>query len=290
MSLKIFAIGCLHGELKKKILDFINSENPDFILISGDFSGGDFADKLRKYEKYLVDNFGPIPEFWPLKLQIDSEKNFRKWAKISAQNTAKIFQELKKIKIPIFYVHGNWDSVAMEMKGLLVEGSGEFFIDKESSGKMHFIHNKIVRIKEFNIIGFGGYRGTSTKEYLYKDVPAPHLDLRYILQIKNKLKQQLEKLFMRVKDKRKTILLTHDPPYKVLDYLTPARKNYGEKITREVIVKHSPLLCVCSHFHEHQGVSKLKNTKVVNSGYGKEGRCALIEIDNDDVKIKLLKL
>lgn len=289
MSLKIVAMGCLHGELRKTILDFVKSENPDAILISGDFSGGDFADKLRVYERKLVESFGPIPEFWPLKVQIESEKNFRRWAKMSAQNTTKIFQELRKIKVPIFYIHGNWDSVAMEMKGFTVESSGNFFIDEAAGGNLHFIHNKIVRIKDFNIIGFGGYRGTSTKEYLYRDVPAPRLDLRYILQIRSEMKRQMEKLFMRVRDKKRTVLLTHDPPYRVFDYLAPAKKNYGEKVTREVVQKYSPLLCLCSHFHEHQGIAKIRETTVVNSGYGREGQVALIEID-DKMKVKLLKL
>lgn len=290
MDLRVLAIGCMHGELKKKILDFIKSEKLDAVLVSGDFSGGDFADQLRKYEKYLVENFGPIPEFWPLKLQIESEKNFRRWAKMSAQNTERIFHELKKVDVPIFYVYGNWDSVATETKGLVVEGSGEFFIDKAEGGNMHFIHNKVVKIKGFSIVGFGGYRGTSVKEYLNKDLPEPRLEMKYILQIRDDIRHRIEKLFMRVKDKSKAILLTHDPPYKVLDYLAPARKNYGEKITREIIERHSPLLCICSHFHEHQGVAKLKNTKVVNSGYGREGQCALIEIEGEKVKIKLLRL
>lgn len=288
MPLKLIAIGCIHGDLKKNLLDFIVSEKPDAVLASGDFSGGDFDEKLRKYEKDLVDKFGPISEFWPLKVQIDSEKNFQKWAKISAQNTEKVFHELKKIKVPIFYIHGNWDSVSMDMRGAF-EGSGAFFIDEQEGKNMSFIHNRVVRMKDFDVVGFGGYRGTSTKEYLYKDLPEPRPDPRYITGIRDGMMRHLDKLFARVRNKRKTILLTHDPPYKVLDYLAQAQKNYGEKVTRDIIKKHKPMLCVCSHFHEHQGVAKIKKTVVVNSGYGKNGQCALIEI-GDKVKVKLVKL
>jgi len=290
MNLKLIAVGCIHGELKKKLSDFIMSEKPDAVLISGDFSGGQFDDKLRNYEKDIVDKFGPISEFWPLKVQIDSEKNFQKWGRMSAQNTAKVFQELKKIDVPIFYIHGNWDSVSMGMKRIF-EGSGNFFVDDEAGGNMRFIHNKIVRVKDFQIIGFGGYRGTSTKEYLYRDLPEPRPDLKYIIGIRDEMRHCLENLFSRVKDKRKTILLTHDPPYRLFDYLASAKKNYGEKITRDVIEKHTPLLCLCSHFHEHQGKGRIKNTVVVNSGFGREGQCALIEIDDDNVpKVTLKKL
>ncbi len=288
MSLKIVAVGCIHGELNKKILNLIESEKPDAVLISGDFSGGDFSEKLRKYEKNLVEKFGPISELWPLKLQIDSEKSFRKWAKMSAHNTARVFHELKKLSIPVFYVHGNWDSVLMETRGFVAESSGNFFVDKEAGGNMHFIHNRIAKIKGYEIIGFGGYRGTSTKEYLQNDIPEPRLDPRYVMQVRDELKRGMEKLFTRIKDRRKTILLTHDPPYKTFDYLASTKKNYGEKVTREVIERHSPLLCLCSHFHEHQGIGKIKSTMVINSGYGGEGQCALIEIDKT-IKVRLIK-
>ena len=73
MSVKFVAIGCLHGSLKKKVLDLINKERPDAILISGDFTGGDFSEDLRKYESDLVNTFGLVSEFWPLKVQIESD-------------------------------------------------------------------------------------------------------------------------------------------------------------------------------------------------------------------------
>lgn len=288
MALKLVAIGCMHGNLKKSVLDMIKSEKPDAVLISGDFSGGDFADDLRKYEKKLVDDFGPVSELWPLRVQIDSEKKFRKWGKTSAENTARVFQSLKRLDVPIHYIYGNWDSVSMGMKRAF-EGSGEFCVDDAEGGNMKFIHDKIVRVGDFEVIGFGGYRGTSTKEYLYKDLPEPRPDMSYIAHIRDNITKRMERLFQRAKDPRKTILLTHDPPYKFFDYLASAKKNYGEKITRQELEKHAPILCICSHFHEHQGRAKLKTTTVVNSGYGHDGECALIEIDGE-VKVKLMKL
>lgn len=288
MPIKLIAIGCIHGDLKKKVLDFIESEKPDAVLVSGDFSGGDFADRLRKYERKLVEDFGPMSELWPLRVQIESEKNFRRWAKESAQNTARVFQKLRGLDFPVYYIHGNWDSVSMGMSGMF-EGSGNFFIDEHEGGNMKFIHDKIVRIKDFQVIGFGGYRGTSAKEYLYKDLPEPRPDMGYIMEIRDHMVHEMEKLFSRARDKRKTILLTHDPPYRVLDYLASARKNYGEKVTRDMIEKNAPILCICSHFHEHQGTGKIKSTTIVNSGYGREGQLALIEID-EDVNVKLVKI
>lgn len=287
MSLKLFAIGCIHGNLKKKILDFVESEKPDAVLIAGDLSGGIFADKLRKYERDLVEKFGSVADWWPLKVQIDSEKVFRKWARESAQNTERVFRELRKIKVPVFYIHGNWDSVSTGF--VPMAESAEFFVDQAQGGNLHFVHNKLVDVKGFEVIGFGGYRGTSMKEYLYDDLPGLKPNMRYIAAVRNDIKNQMEKLFSRAKNKKKIILLTHDPPYKILDYLATAKKNYGEKITLDMIKKHKPLLCVCAHFHEHQGVAEIGGTKIVNTGFGSDGQCALIEIDKE-VEIKLLKL
>jgi Icc-related predicted phosphoesterase len=286
MSFKIFAIGCIHGVLKKEISLTIKKEGPDAILVSGDFTGSIHDDEVRKYEKELVENFGPVPHLWPLKVQIESEKKFMKWGKISAENTAKVFNDLDKIGLPVYYVHGNWDSVSSEGKGMF-EGSAGFFIDKVKGKNLNFVHEKIVKINGFSIVGFGGYRGASVKEYLCGDVPDHVMD--HILQIRDDMRKRMERLFSGVRDRRKSILLTHDPPYKLHDWLDLAKRNYGEKVTRDIIEKHRPAVCVCSHFHEHQGVGKIKDTVVVNSGYGREGQCAIVNID-DEVKVRLLKL
>jgi len=285
--LKIIAIGCIHGKLQKKTLSLIKSEKPDAILISGDLSGGDFAHKLMDYERSLIENFGPIVEFWPLKVQVESEKKFQKWSKLSALNTKKVFTELKKTKVPIFYIHGNWDSVALN-KTTHFEGSGNFFIDKVPSSNMKFIHNKIISIKGYTIIGFGGYRGTSGKEYLYKDLPQPLPELKYVLKLRNEIKNKMDNLFKHVKNERKIILLTHDPPYKTFDYLKSAKKFYGEKITRDLIRKHKPLVCICSHFHEHRGKKKIGNTTVIATGYGHSGQACVLEFDDQKIKTKFV--
>lgn len=286
MKLKLVAVGCLHGKLQKKTLDLIRLEKPDAVIVSGDFSGGDFAEKLREYEQNLVDKFGPIPDLWPMKVQIESDKNFRKWGKMSAGNVSKIFQQLKRLSVPVLYIHGNWDSVAGSRS--LMEGSGNFFVDKNAGKNMRFIHEKVARVNGYSIVGFGGYRGTSAKEYLFKDLPLPWPDSGYLSMIRKEMEDKMEKLFRKVRDKSKMIFVTHDPPYKTFDYLKSAGKFYGEKITRDMIRKHRPLICICSHFHEHRGVKRIGLTKVVATGFGYDGQAAVIKIDGLGVKVKLV--
>lgn len=279
MSLKIVALGCIHGVLKKSVAEAIKKEKPDAILVSGDFTGSVHDDEVRKYEKELVESFGPISQFWPLRVQIDSEKKFARWGKIAAENTAKVFNDLDRLGIPLYYVHGNWDSVSTEAGGML-ESTGNFFIDQVEGKNLKFIHEKVVKVGGFSVIGFGGYRGSSAKEYLIGDLPEGDPNMENIKHVREDMRHRMERLFSKTKDASKTILLTHDPPYKLHDYLEVAKKNYGEKVTRDVIEKYGPSVCVCSHFHEHQGIGKIKNTFVVNSGYGRDGQFTLIEIDD----------
>jgi len=279
MSLKIVALGCIHGVLKRSVVDAIKKERPDAILVSGDFTGSVHDEEVRKYEKDLVESFGPISQFWPLKVQIDSEKKFARWGKIAAENTAKVFNDLDKMGIPTYYIHGNWDSVSGEGFEAL-EHSGHFFIDRVSGKNLKFIHEKVVKVGNFNVIGFGGYRGSSAKEYLVGKMSEDDPNMEQIRNIRDDMRHRMEALFGKSKDGSRTILLTHDPPYKLHDYLESAKKNYGEKVTREVIEKFEPAICICSHFHEHQGTGRIKNTIVVNSGYGREGQCVIIEIDD----------
>ncbi len=283
MSLKLIAIGCLHGKLKKEILNLIKNEKPDAVLISGDFTGGDFTDESRKYEFKLVELFGPIPELWPYKIQIDSEKKFKKWSILSKKNNEKIFSTLKKLKTPIYYIHGNWDSVTELQTNYK---PNDFLLDKNSGHNMKFIHNNIINIKGFQIAGFGGYRGSSFKEYLYKNIGV--IDKKNIIKVRNELKNNIEKIFEKSKNNRKFIFVTHDPPYKTFDYLESMKKNYGEKVTLNIIKKYKPLLCVCSHFHEHRGLKMIGNTSVIASGFGHNGQVSIIEIDKNKVKAKFI--
>ena len=286
MSVKFVAMGCLHGSLKKEVIELIKKEKPDAVLISGDFTGGDYSEELRKYESDLVNTFGPISEFWPLEIQIESDKKFRKWGRIALRNNKKIFERLKKLDVPIYYIHGNWDSVSVSKNRF--ENTTDFLIDEQEGKNMKFIHKKIVKVKGISILGFGGYRGTSAKEYLLEDIPGFVVDKNPVIEIRDKMKTKIEKLFSKVKDKRKMIFLTHDPPYKTFDYLESAKKFYGEKVTLEIIKKYKPLACVCSHFHEHRGSKKIGVTNVIATGFGQKGQVCIITIDESKVKTKFI--
>lgn len=284
--MKILAVGCLHGKLHKRILNAMKRKDIDLILIAGDFGGGNFQGQVREYERKIVDIYGVMGELWPREVRKEYLKKVRIWQNKSAENSRRIFKQLKKLKKTVYYVHGNWDSIS-GMRHTF-ESSGDFLIDKVKGRNLKFIHDKVVKLNGYYLIGFAGYRGTAMKDYLRDDIKGFKPSFQYIRKSERTQRKKLDKLFKKVKNKSKVILLTHDPPYNTLDYLKPRKKHYGEKITRDAIKEYKSLLCVCAHFHENQGKAKIGKTTIVNIGYGHDGKMALIEL-NGKVKIKIIR-
>ncbi|MCD6411848.1 MAG: metallophosphoesterase family protein [Thermoplasmata archaeon] len=83
-----------------------------------------------------------------------------------------------------------------------------------------------------------------------------------------------------------SILVTHSPPHGVQDSVFLGM-HAGSKFIRKLIEKYSPKLNLCGHIHENPGFSKLGRTVVVNCSAGRDGRGALIDID-DEIEVKML--
>lgn len=60
-----------------------------------------------------------------------------------------------------------------------------------------------------------------------------------------------------------SIVLSHTPPYKVLDKCLDGTRA-GSKSIREIILKKKPKLYICGHIHEDFGSAMLGNTLVLN--------------------------
>lgn len=84
-----------------------------------------------------------------------------------------------------------------------------------------------------------------------------------------------------------TVLVSHIPPYGTQDKIFIG-KHGGDKDLLEFVKKHKPRLVLCGHIHENPGYTKLDETIVVNCSLGKRGEGALIDIDNDNISVKML--
>jgi Icc-related predicted phosphoesterase len=70
-----------------------------------------------------------------------------------------------------------------------------------------------------------------------------------------------------LKENKVDLLLSHAPPYGVLDKIHSG-KHVGCKILFNAIKKHQPKYCICGHIHEAEGKKSIGKTKVINLGCG----------------------
>ncbi|MBD3228629.1 MAG: hypothetical protein GF329_10635 [Candidatus Lokiarchaeota archaeon] len=75
----------------------------------------------------------------------------------------------------------------------------------------------------------------------------------------------------------KLVIICHVPPRNHNDRVYSG-KNVGSKPLKNLIGKIQPKVVLCGHIHEDRGVSKLKNTPIIN--VGPEG--FIIEINDDN--------
>lgn len=73
-------------------------------------------------------------------------------------------------------------------------------------------------------------------------------------------------LFDFLKKNRDAIVISHAPPFKILDKAYNGL-NRGSRILREAIERFQPSLVLCGHIHEAKGEKKLGKTKVINLGF-----------------------
>ncbi|MCQ1537945.1 metallophosphoesterase [Methanocalculus taiwanensis] len=94
----------------------------------------------------------------------------------------------------------------------------------------------------------------------------------------------LESLLKRMQKNRINILISHAPPFGILDEVSP-----DVHVGSVSIKKHLNAFDVvcCAHIHEQRGVVKEGNTWVVNPGPASEGYGAIIMIPDEDGEITI---
>jgi len=80
----------------------------------------------------------------------------------------------------------------------------------------------------------------------------------------NKMEAKLRKAF--TKSSKPVILISHHPPYRILDLATRYKvEHIGSKAVRKIIEQYRPILCVCGHVHKDGGKRAfLKDTEIIN--------------------------
>jgi len=85
---------------------------------------------------------------------------------------------------------------------------------------------------------------------------------------------------------KKTVLITHVPPYKLQDKVYIGH-HIGSKELKKLVENYLPRLVLCGHVHEDPGMTMFHDTVIVNCSMGKRTEGALIEI-NEGIDVNIL--
>ena len=266
--MRIFACGDFHGTVPEKFRKIARS--CDFVLCTGDTANRD------KERQLYFKNWKALHDGHDLFEFITKEK-YRQLLIKTVKSIVPVIKKLDKWDVPVIIIYGNGDFTKERLKhyfkGLdMPKNLPRFEQVVKKTRNINFFPDAVVDFDEkYQIITFGCPAD---------DVP----DEVEIMMLRQLFKQRLKN--------KKIIFLTHEPPYGTkidMAKYGPAKGHHiGSKSIAWAIKKYKPALNICGHIHESPGISRLGKTICVNTGYGRIGEAALIELGKK-IKIKLVK-
>jgi len=240
--LRFIAFGDLiaNQEVFKKVID-LDLTSYDLAIFTGDIPNPDVFKKLSK--QMVEEGLGDLGDKQNIAKETEPKEALRQIeSEIRAMKN--LFAEMNK-KIRIIGVWGNADNVKILNK-----------VPIERHIKI--VHKKIFLIREdIYIIGYNGrplyiFEKENKEQWAFAE---------------EDIYMDLDRLFREVEG-YKVILVTHDPPYGILDrvvqeYRQYAVGTYGERAKyghigsiglRKIVNKYKPILHVFGHIHECKGV------------------------------------
>jgi len=304
--MKILVIGDLHG--RKPI---IKTKDFDCMVIVGDVCDDrDIAPIYKKYFTYLkktrdkeLQKEVSFEDF--AKKLLKGKTSFNKLEKKSLKRGNEILKHLDSFGKPIFMVAGNWDQSygSSRIKDYNKNNYTylKTFYDWWLGGKINprlirgtkNIKNLMYQTKEFQGINFIGYGQSSGPETMKnRKTQFSKTQFKRLKNAHNKIQDKLTSAYKKRKNKRlPTFFVTHNIPYNTkLDIVTNKKsyaykKHLGSTIARDFCQRFQPLICVGGHIHDHQGKDKIKNTLVVNTGFGAKST-VLVDLNVEKKKIR----
>jgi Icc-related predicted phosphoesterase len=256
-NVKLAVIGDPHGDLEK--IQRIPLDGVDLVLMTGDLGR---ADILRKIAfKYI----GASPNRFA---RGSPESDSFQQAFLDSYTTAvKLVQHVAQ-HCQVFTVTGNADLTNYDIRKL----SAQFGID------LPLLYDELKRIRNVRLIDnrlalFHGLRIGGIK--YFTDISwAEEFELAGIPKIRERALRETAKAGnILVRFGRLDILVTHVPPYGILDTVDSniARPEWrgrhaGSKAVLQYIKRYQPGYVFCGHIHEAEGTEKIGQTTVYNLG------------------------
>ena len=167
--------------------------------------------------------------------------------------------------IPVMVIPGNLD--ASEERYFVFMQQAAFLSDN-----IVLLHENLIKFGYYVFTGFGGELRDNEKEDYF------------VLQYSRREINFGTRRMCFLKPPR--ILLLHSPPISTLDLEGGIHK--GSQIVNHIIAAVSPEFLFCGHVPAAYGMEKINQTTVVNPGALADGRFALVDTQNSEVKLMQL--
>lgn len=282
--MKILVIGDFHGKLPEKLKKKILKSDFDFIVGLGDYTG---IDEWRPYISYLFKLKDKQKRLSPK--EFFGKKRFKKLMIKDFEAGKNVLKFLDDLGKPGFYVFGNgdeeWYDYPFSKKILQAKKRNLNFLKKLKNLKE--MTYKVRKHGEVSFFGFGGFMDASANKSVRSKEWQAKVEVR-----NKKAKNKMNSLIKRVRGN--SIFIFHYPPFGVFDKILDKKNPFyggrtGVDFFRKVILKKKPLLVLCGHMHEYQGMKKLGRTKIVTTGSAKDGKGVILDIDEKKGKVKKIK-
>jgi Icc-related predicted phosphoesterase len=278
--MRILAIGDFHGRFPSKLFNLAKSRDIDLILVTGDFAG------ISKIRRLIFKNWAGKKWYETIGL-----KAAAKLEKEGFDSGLKILIKLNKIRRRIPIIWGNsdfYEDDLVEPEEILPGNYADFL---KMMKNLYLVDRKMKKFAGLEVVGHGGY--VDVTDFITHPVDKDKNKQKKRLSRYKKQGRELFNIFKKYKPKD-FIFLIHYTPLNCLDKVrfkgSPMNgKHVGFEPYNKVIKKYKPFLAICGHMHENQGKCKIGETLVVNAGSAREGKAAIIEIDEKKRKVLNVK-
>ena len=257
--MKIAAIGDPHGNLEK--IRSIPLDRVDLALLTGDLGQ---TDNLRKQAYEFISIKRPNPA------EIAAYAEGFREAFIESHKTALKLARYMAEFCPVYIVRGNADLSNYDTRKFAHTFRTE----------LPYLYQGLLGIRNVHLIDnrlavAGGVRIGGLK--FFSDISwAEEFELDGIAKIREKALRETQRA-RRVLERfgKLDILLTHVPPYGVLDQVDSkvippswVGRHAGSRVVLDYIMDTQPRYVICGHIHEAEGYRKLGESQVYNLGSG----------------------
>ena len=280
--MKILAIGDFHGKFPEKLKK--EARKVDLVVSVGDYTGlSDWRPIIMAQIKAAKTGTKvPSPE------EVFGKKKFKGLLQKDFDSGKKILTELNNLGKKVILIFGNsddeWYKYPFDTRIDLLKKRSQIVLKKLKNIKI--VTYSSTKFKGINFIGFGGYMDIDAyfDKKIFKSSKAPMRNNR-----RTRSKQKFWAVLKKIKGSK--IFILHYPPKGVFDIIHDKKDNpmnghsAGINFFREGITKYKPIIALCGHMHEYQGMKKIGKTTVINPGAALDGKAAVIDINEKKKKI-----